>query len=117
VDDRVQAGERVIERVGVADVALDELGVHAREVRLVAAGQVVENADSVAARHQSPHQRRAHEPGAAGDQDPLRTTHKTGSLVRFRRSFHLLNHTGNTRPTKVFSHRQSQRGNGLCLVQ
>jgi hypothetical protein len=81
VDDGVQALERVAERVVVADVAHDELGVHARQVRLVAGGQVVEHADPVAARDQAPHQRRADESGAAGDQDAVSTTHKTGSLA------------------------------------
>ena len=81
MDDRGHAAQRVVEGVGVPDVALDQLGIHAGQVRGVAGGQVVKHADPVAARHQAPDQRRANETGPAGHQDFFGSTHKSGSLA------------------------------------
>ena len=79
MDDGVDARKRGVEGVRVADVALDELGVDAGQVRLGRRWTVVEHANPVAARDQPADQRRAHEPGAAGDQDPAFLLHGESS--------------------------------------
>ena len=55
---------------GIGDVALVELVLDALEVRAVAGvGQLVEHDDLVAGRREPPHEVRADEAGAAGDED------------------------------------------------
>ena len=65
MDDRPHAGERR----GVANVPLDELGVHVGQMGGIAGGVIVENADPVAAGYQAADQRSPYETGAAGDQN------------------------------------------------
>ena len=81
MDDRSQPGERVIQRGRVTDVTLDQFGVDPGQVRGVPGAEVVEHPDPVTARYQPSHQGRAHEAGAAGHQDSVRSIHKSGSLL------------------------------------
>ena len=69
VDDRVAPGGRLGDRLGVADVADDELDADALEVRRVAGvGQLVEHAHLVAGGQEPLDEVGADEPGPAGDQ-------------------------------------------------
>ncbi len=81
VNDRVAPRDRVIEDVGVADVALHEVGVHADQVRGVPGGQVVEHPDPVPGRDQPAHQRRPDEPGPTGHQNSRDVTHEKRSVT------------------------------------
>ena len=70
VDDRVAALGRARDRVGVGDVALVELVLDAFEVGAVArVGQLVEHDDVLAVLGQAPHELRADEAGATGDEN------------------------------------------------
>ena len=69
VDDRVAAGSGARDRVRIGDVALDELVLDAFEVRRVAGvRELVEDDDVGAALREPPHEVRADEPGATGDE-------------------------------------------------
>ena len=81
MDGRPEALERVVQCGRVADVALDQFGVDSGEVRGIPGAEVVEHPDPVTARYQPPDQRRAHEAGAAGHQDSVRSIHKSGSVL------------------------------------
>ena len=63
--------DRVVDALVAAQLALDDLDVAAPvEVRAAAGREVVEHAHVVAALEQRPHEVRADEPGAAGDEHP-----------------------------------------------
>ena len=69
VDDRLAAGGGLGDRVGIADVALEELDVGALEVGAIAGvGQLVEDDDVLARCGETLREMRADEAGAAGDE-------------------------------------------------
>ena len=73
VDDRLTARGGFCDRVGIGDVALVELVLDAFEIRPIArVRQLVENDDVVPAGHEAPHEVRADEAGAAGDENAHR---------------------------------------------
>ncbi len=80
-----QPVKRGVQRGRVADIALDQFGVHAGQVRGVPGAEVVEHPDPVASCDQPSYQRRTHETGAAGHQDSVRSSHKRGSVPSARR--------------------------------
>jgi hypothetical protein len=84
VDDVRDAARRLLERLAVEHVPLDEREVGVpREVGALerVPMQVVERDDRVRV-DESPAQRRADEAGAAGDQDPLALEHAGESIRR-----------------------------------
>jgi hypothetical protein len=80
VHDRPQADERHVKVRGVADVPLDEIGVHVGQMGRITSGEIVENANPVAAGDQTANQGSPHESGAAGDQNSIRNLHGKWSL-------------------------------------
>jgi hypothetical protein len=71
VEDELDASDGVVDALVAAELALDDLDVvlEAGEVRAVAGGEVVEDANRVAAFEQLANEVRADEATAAGDED------------------------------------------------
>ena len=69
VDDRLRAGGGLRDRVGIADVAVEELDAHAVEVGAIAGvGELVEHRDALPRCGETLREVRADEAGAAGDE-------------------------------------------------
>ena len=72
VEDELDAADGVVDALVAAQLALDDLDVvlEPGEVRAVAGGEVVEDANRVAALEQRADEVAADESGSAGDEDP-----------------------------------------------